>query len=125
MKYLFPLIFFFLITILLFFGLSNNPGYIEFESKCKVLDKNSLTDKKIPADCAIWFDGCNSCSYHNRTLTGCSEKVCYEKEHEAKCESYSTDTSKKNSFLNCYDIFLRNSICSTYIFLHFIKIVFK
>ena len=50
MKYLFPLIFFFLITILLFFGLSNNPSII----------RSPLIGKSIPNFQLTNIDGTQS-----------------------------------------------------------------
>ena len=50
MKYLFPLIFFFLITILLFFGLSNNPNII----------RSPLIGKSIPNFQLTNIDGTQS-----------------------------------------------------------------
>ena len=69
----------------------------------------------IPENCISWNDGCNTCSFKNNRLTGCSEKVCYELKHKSKCETYSTDKGKISSFLNCnnfYDkVSTMNSVC--------------
>jgi hypothetical protein len=52
----------------------------------------------VPKNCEIWSDGCNTCHFKNNKLTGCSEKLCYDVKHEAKCETYSTTESE---FFHC------------------------
>jgi hypothetical protein len=52
----------------------------------------------VPKNCEIWSDGCNTCHFKNNKLTGCSEKLCYDVKHEAKCETFSTTESE---FFHC------------------------
>ena len=53
----------------------------------------------VPKNCEIWNDGCNTCHFQNNKLTGCSETLCYDLSHKAKCEKYST--TKPNEFFHC------------------------
>ncbi len=39
---------------------------------------------EVPANCKIWFDGCNSCVVLKGKLRGCTSKVCTV-QSEAKC----------------------------------------
>lgn len=34
---------------------------------------------KIPSDCQIWYDGCNTCTLKNGKKNGCTRKMCFQK----------------------------------------------
>jgi hypothetical protein len=31
----------------------------------------------IPPDCAVWFDGCNTCAVVNGVVSGCTQRLCF------------------------------------------------
>lgn len=39
-------------------------------------EKQREATAEVPANCKIWFDGCNSCVVMNGKLRGCTSKVC-------------------------------------------------
>ena len=56
----------------------------------------------IPKNCEVWNDGCNSCQFNKNKLTKCTEELCYDAKHEAKCERY---TTTPGDFLQCGNIY--------------------
>ncbi len=43
---------------------------------------------KIPENCTVWFDGCNTCTGDDPELMGCTKMACYEYE-EPMCLEFS------------------------------------
>jgi len=72
--------------ILDYTGLSNNPEYLDFVNKCKLHDKNSLTNDIIPENCAIWFDGCNTCQISDEGNL-CTRMMCMNQQ-PSECKRY-------------------------------------
>ena len=56
----------------------------------------------IPKNCDVWNDGCNSCQFSNNQLTKCTEEVCFDTKHDAKCERYTTTAG---DFLQCSNVY--------------------
>ena len=52
----------------------------------------------IPSNCEVWNDGCNTCVFEKNHLQRCTERMCLDTKHSAKCERYSTNES---DFFKC------------------------
>jgi hypothetical protein len=55
--------------------------------------ENNISDDaennyKIPENCTVWFDGCNTCTGDDPELMGCTKMACYEYE-EPMCLEFS------------------------------------
>ena len=91
--------------ILDYTGLSSNPEYLDFENKCKLHDKNSLSDKMIPSNCALWYDGCNTCQISDKGNL-CTRMMCINQQ-PAECKRYYTPeeitTDKHEIGRKCFD----------------------
>jgi len=80
--------------------------------KPKCSTKRDSWGNCIPENCDVWNDGCNSCQFNKNTLTKCTDEVCYDAKHEAKCERYSTDPTNYLQCGNVYNHLTRmNDVC--------------
>jgi len=55
-------------------GVDKQPGWQEFENKCKKTNGHATT--KVPVDCATWYDGCNRCSVKAGKVQMCTKREC-------------------------------------------------
>ena len=92
--------------ILDYTGLSGNPDYLDFVNKCKLHDKNSLTDNIIPDNCALWYDGCNTCQISKKGNL-CTKMMCIIQQ-PSECKRFYTadelsNTDEHETGRKCYD----------------------
>ena len=91
--------------ILDYVGLSSNSEYLDFVNKCKLNDKNSLTNDVIPDNCAIWFDGCNTCQISDKGNL-CTKMMCMNQQPSV-CKRYyipeELSTDKHEIGRQCFD----------------------
>ena len=83
-------------------GLDKRLGWEEFHNKCKIT--NGTPNKKIPKNCALWFDGCNTCSVNDGKIRFCTKRMCLRME-EAACREHhtSTNTQTHEKGKQCFD----------------------
>ena len=83
-------------------GIDKRDGWKEFEHRC--LETTGGKPMEIPANCAVWNDGCNQCQISNGIPTLCTKRMCLRigKPH---CSSFHKpgDTSLKEHGRQCFD----------------------
>ena len=53
------------------------------------LEQPKIAEATIPADCASWFDGCNTCQVRNGNIGGCTMMMCF-RQGNPHCLSFDT-----------------------------------
>lgn len=67
-------------------GIQEQKGWIDFHSKC--LETSGIPSvKNIPTNCAVWFDGCNTCQVTNGEIQFCSKRMCLTM-NEPSCQQH-------------------------------------
>ena len=64
-------------------GLNQRLGWDAFHELCK--KTGGSPHKKIPKNCALWFDGCNTCRINNGRIEMCTKRMCLRLE-EPSCK---------------------------------------
>lgn len=70
-----------------------------FLSGCATSDVEVLENKSdpfpIPANCSLWFDGCNRCIVENGEIKGCTKMACsLGRKLASTCLEYYDDKTK-------------------------------
>jgi hypothetical protein len=82
--------------------LDTKPGWNEFTDKCKKTGGNH-GKKTIPANCATWYDGCNTCSVINGKVSFCTKRMCLHIGTPG-CRGYHNSNSKDHEHGHqCFD----------------------
>ncbi len=66
------------------------PFFFLFGSSFFFFSLAETTEEVIPANCASWFDGCNTCGVEDGKLTGCTKMAC-ENPQKGECREYKTE----------------------------------
>jgi len=83
-------------------GLSSQAGWKAFELACRVKGDDGIS-KKIPNNCASWYDGCNTCTVRKGKVNMCTIMMCI-RQGPSYCKSYHTDDEKQHEKgRQCFD----------------------
>jgi hypothetical protein len=83
-------------------GIDKHIGWDAFKRQCKKTSGTSDT-KVIPKDCAVWFDGCNTCNVHNGKVSFCTKRVCLRLESPACQVHHSNSNPSHEHGKQCFD----------------------
>lgn len=82
--------------------ITDKSGFREFHQKC--LDtSNSGGAKDIPVNCALWYDGCNTCSVSNGDINFCSRRMCLTMGEQSCREHHDNVTVSHETSATCFD----------------------
>lgn len=82
--------------------ITDKSGFREFHQKC--LDtSNSGGAKDIPVNCAVWYDGCNTCSVSDGDINFCSRRMCLTMGEQSCREHHSSTNDDRESGATCFD----------------------
>lgn len=77
-------------------------GWEEFHQKC-LHTSGSVEDKPIPVNCAVWYDGCNTCSVVNGVVNFCSLRMCLTMGEQNCREHHVNVTTAHEANGDCFD----------------------
>ena len=63
----------------------------------------SVEDKPIPINCAVWYDGCNTCSVTDGNVNFCSRRMCLTMGEQSCREHHDNITITHESQGDCFD----------------------
>lgn len=77
-------------------------GWLDFHRLCQETS-GSVGSKDIPINCAVWFDGCNTCSVTNGGVNFCSRRMCLTMGEQSCREHNDNITETHESDRTCFD----------------------
>jgi hypothetical protein len=82
-------------------GLDKKSGWNDFEGKCN--GQHTGGSQKIPANCATWYDGCNTCNVRDGKVYMCTMRMCL-RHGEPHCREYHIGNEKQHERgRQCFD----------------------
>ena len=83
-------------------GIVSMTGWDDFHQMC--MDTSGSTgDKEIPFNCAVWYDGCNTCSVTDGNVNFCSRRMCLTMGEQSCREHHDNVTTTHESRGDCFD----------------------
>lgn len=77
-------------------------GWSDFHQKC--MDTGGSTGpKEIPVNCAVWYDGCNTCSVMDGNVNFCSRRMCLTMGEQSCREHHTNVTTTHETRDECFD----------------------
>lgn len=83
-------------------GIVGSNGWTDFHNKC-LQTSGSVGEKEIPFNCAVWYDGCNTCSVVNGDVQFCSRRMCLTMGEQSCREHHTNVTTTHESRGDCFD----------------------
>ena len=65
--------------------------------------KQEDSHKKIPKNCALWFDGCNTCRINNGRIEMCTKRMCLRLEEPSCREHQTQNKATHEKGRQCFD----------------------
>lgn len=82
-------------------GLDQRLGWDVFHGLCK--KTGGSPHKKIPKNCALWFDGCNTCRINNGRIEMCTKRMCLRLEEPSCREHQTQNKATHEKGRQCFD----------------------
>jgi len=80
----------------------DQTGWSEFHRQCQETS-GSAGPKDIPVNCAVWYDGCNTCSVTDGGVNFCSRRMCLTMGEQSCREHHDNITESHESRRECFD----------------------